>query len=290
MTTSEVREPIVAGQFYPASPDRIRSAVEAYTSRYAPPDDLGALLGGVVPHAGWVFSGPTAAKVFKALSENAAPETVVLLGAVHRWGASQPAVYARGAWRTPLGEIAVDEDLAKALMDAAGDCLVAAPEAHRDEHSIEVQVPFVQVLFPEARILPIAVPPGETAAALGQPLAVLSDRGKEITLVASTDLTHYGMGYGAPEHGSFPEARDWMVQNDKRMLDLITALKAEEICSEAARNQNACGPGGVAAVAAASRELGARGGRLLEYTTSADVLDEPHADRAVGYAGIVFER
>ncbi len=290
MATSEVREPVVAGQFYPAAPDGIRRAVEQYTARYAPPDDLGAVLGGVVPHAGWVFSGPTAAKVFKTLSECSAPETVVLLGAVHRWGVSQPTLYAKGAWRTPLGEVAVDEDLAKALIEAGGDLLAVSPEAHAGEHSIEVQLPFVQVLFPEARILPIAVPPGETAAALGQQLAALAGSGKGVTFVASTDLTHYGMGYGAPEHGPFPEARDWMRQNDKRMLDLVTELKPDQICDEAARHQNACGPGGLAAVTAVSRELGARGGRLLEYTTSADVLDEPHADRAVGYAGIVFER
>jgi len=97
------------------------------------------------------------------------------------------------------------------------------------------------------------------------------------------------MGYGVPDHGPLPEAMPWMRENDMRVVRMAEGLKAEEICREAARHHNACGAGAMAAAVSGSRVLGAVSGRVLEYTTSAEVLRERHTDRAVGYAGIVFE-
>lgn len=291
MKDSCVRRPVVAGRFYEGSRSALEKAVDACVGDYAPPADLGDLVGGIVPHAGWMFSGPTAAKVFKTLAQKTNPEVYVLLGAVHRGGVGGGAVFPRGAWATPIGQVAVDDVLASAVVEAAGGLVREYADAHEGEHSIEVQIPFIQILSPEATIVPIAVPPGDSAVSIGEAIAkVLQDSPKKAVLVASTDLTHYGMDYGLPDHGPFPGAMPWMRENDTRIIRLAESLQAEEICPEAAANHNACGAGAVAAAVSGARTLGAESGRVLEYTTSADVLREKYTERAVGYVGIVFER
>ena len=291
MSGSKVRSPVVAGRFYEGRRATLKRAVADCVGEYAPPEEIGELLGGVVPHAGWVFSGPTAAQVFATLSEKTAPATYVLCGAVHQWGVKAASVYPAGAWATPLGEVAVDEPLAAAIIEAAGGIIVASASAHDGEHSIEVQVPFIQALSPEARIVPIAIPPNADSVRVGQAIAsALSKREQKCVVVASTDLTHYGMGYGVPDHGPLSEAMPWMRENDNRFIHLVESLRAEEIVPEAAARHNACGAGAVAAAVAAARELGAVRGRTLQYTTSADAMPEPLADRAVGYVGMVFEK
>jgi len=290
MSANRIRRPVAAGRFYEGTAAGLQRAVRACVGDFSPPEDLGLLVGGVVPHAGWMFSGPTAAKVFKTLAVAARPEVYVLLGAVHQWGVGAAAVYDEGAWVTPLGEIAVDAELARAILTAAGKLAGASRSAHDGEHSIEVQLPFIQALSPEATIVPIAVPPGDEVVALGEAVGRTANASpKRVVIVGSTDLTHYGMGYGVPDHGPLPEAMPWMRENDMRIVRLAESLSAEEICREAARHHNACGAGAMAAAVSASRVLGAVSGRVLEYTTSADVLRERYTDRAVGYAGIVFE-
>lgn len=291
MTAGGIRRPVVAGQFYEGGRAALERAVASCVGDYLVPDDLGDVVGGVVPHAGWVYSGPTAAKVFRALAERAQPEVYVLLGAVHRWGAVHAEVYPAGAWATPLGEAVVDEELSAAIVQAGGGLVAASTEAHQEEHSIEVQVPFVQVLSPGAAIVAVAVPPGVEAVKVGEAIgAAIRSSAKKAVVVASSDLTHYGMGYGVPDHGPLPGAMPWMRENDMRIVRLAEALEAGRICPEAAAHHNACGAGAMAAAVSGARILGAERGRLLEYTTSADVLRETCADRAVGYAGIVFER
>jgi len=150
MRGNRIRQPAVAGQFYEGTAAALERAVKACAGGFSPPEDLGMVVGGVVPHAGWMFSGPTAAKVFKTLALAARPEVFVLMGAVHQWGVGAAAVYDEGAWATPLGEIAVDSELAEAILSAAGKLAGASRSAHEGEHSIEVQLPFIQVLSPGA--------------------------------------------------------------------------------------------------------------------------------------------
>lgn len=286
-----VRKPVAAGRFYEGSAYALERAVHDCVGGYAPPDDLGEVVGGIVPHAGWMFSGPTAAKVFFTLSVKAQPEVYVFLGAVHRWGVGVSGVYDRGAWATPLGEVAVDAEVAEAILSVADGLAEASPAAHADEHSIEAQLAFVQALSPDATIVPIAVPPGDGAAPLGAVIAqVVAASAKRIVVVGSTDLTHYGMGYGVPDHGPLPGAMGWMRENDMRIVRMAEALEADGICAEAAGHYNACGAGAMAAAVSAARCFGAEAGRVLEYTTSADVLPERGADSAVGYVGMVFTR
>jgi len=285
-----IRRPVVAGQFYPA--DRagcVRMIEECLPDRL--PDDLPErIVAGVVPHAGWVYSGPTAAKVFAAIRARSAPETFVLLSAVHRWGAAWPAVYPSGAWATPLGEAEVDADLAQAVLEEGKGLLVDAPEAHAGEHSTEVQVPFIQHLFPNARILPIMVPSDEGATSVGEVVArAIGAADREVVVVGTTDLTHYGaMYYGFAPAGTGERALEWVRANDERLINLMLEMRAEEIVPETEAHRNGCGGGAVAATVAAARALGAERGVLLEYTTSHHVRPHGPATDFVGYAAVVF--
>lgn len=285
-----VRPPARAGQFYESSPKALRRHVAACLGEWRPPEGMGPLVGGVTPHAGWVFSGPTAAKVFAALAAER-PDTFVILGAVHFWHGRSAAVFPAGAWATPLGEAAIDEALAAEIIALGKDRIQASVSAHDTEHSIEVQVPFIQALCPEAGIVPVAVPPAADVRAVGAAVAaaVRASR-KKAVVVASTDLTHYGMGYGSPDRGPLSKAMPWMRENDRRIIRLVESLRAEEIVAEAEAHANACGAGALASATAAAAGLGATTARLLEYTTSADVLRDAGDDRAVGYMGMVFEK
>jgi len=291
--TIQTRKSIVAGRFYPASrPECEAQLDECIPTPVDPPAPDAALFGAVVPHAGWVCSGRITGHALKALADRTDPETVVLIGAVHSIRGRRAALYDRGAWETPLGEIAVDETLADLISEEEGE-IDRDREAHSAEHSLEVQVPFIQRLFPSAKILPIMVPPsdvsGQIGGAIGRKIAAADVR---VIIVGTSDLTHYGPSYRMTSQGAGQEGLDWAKNvNDRSMIDRILAMDAEGIVSEAAQHRNACGSGAIASTIAACRALGARRAVLLEHRTSQEtlkgMLPEPVAD-AVGYAGIVF--
>jgi AmmeMemoRadiSam system protein B len=285
-----VRSPSVAGMFYPADPADCRAQITEYLSRAVIPDIEGAVLGGIVPHAGWVYSGQTAAQVFAALGAQQAPETVILFGAVHSWGVSSASVYGSGAWRTPLGDLSVDEELAAELVRTSRGAVQDRPEAHLNEHSLEVQLPFIKHLFPTTRIVPIAAPPDRTAIGVGELAAQAATRvGRKAVAIGSTDLTHYGPRYGLAPAGRGARARAWIQQNDARLLDLVLKMRAEEVLDEAAVHWNACGAGAVAATIACVSAWGATRGILLGYTTSHDVMPVGEPGDMVGYGAVVFQ-
>jgi AmmeMemoRadiSam system protein B len=278
-----------AGSFYPSDARSCRQQIEECLGDYQPPAEPGRIVSGIVPHAGWIFSGPTAAKVFKSAKEKAAPETFLIFGAVHVWGVGKASMSTQGAWETPCGTIAIDEELANVIQHAIADNVTVNAAAHDREHSIEVQIPFIQYLFPEAKILPIMVTPGSWAADLGQKIGkLLAEQEKKVFVLGSTDLTHYGPSFGFTPYGVGTKALTPMKDNDRRIIDLAIAMKAEEVVNEAEEHRNACGAGAIAATVAAAKELGAQRGYLLEYTTSQDVMPERQATDFVGYAGIIF--
>jgi MEMO1 family protein len=246
------------------------------------------IVAGVVPHAGWVYSGAVAAQVFENIHRKQHPATFVFFGTAHRWTGGN-AVYARGAWATPLGEIGVDEELAAAILKQADGLAEENPAAHDGEHAIEVELPFVKHLFPEAKIVPISVAPDESAVPLGEIVAgVVKQAAHPVAVIGSTDLTHYGDSYHFTPAGYGPGAREWMKANDARILRLAGQMQADEIVEEGLRHHNACGPGALAATVAAAARLGAERGYLLNYATSFDVDPEPEFEMAVGYAGILY--
>jgi len=282
----EARRPS-ASQFYPADCGR---AAEALLRGFVPPKVPDPIVGGIVPHAGWQYSGAVAAKVFGSIRAQRQPATFVILGAVHRW-AGINGVYARGAWSTPLGPVPIDEDLAGQILEETTGWTVDDPSCHTGEHSIEVELPFIKHLFPDARVVPVAVNPDSRAVPLGRQIGgILRDRGADAVVIGSSDLTHYGDIYGFTPAGFGARAHRWMENNDERILRLVETMSDSEIPEEAHRHRNACGAGAIAATIAAARVLGAGCGRVIEHTTSHDVLPEGEFRMAVGYAAVLFSR
>lgn len=293
-----VRTPFRAGSFYDAEPDACRKHAQHLIDAAELPGDLpGLCLAGLVPHAGWSFSGRLAALTLKAVLRDPLPETLILFGADHT-GAShsgKPAgqVYPGEAWQTPPGELAVDVDLAQALLEhpQAGLLLAANPQAHAREHSIEVQLPLIQLLAPDVKILPITMPSASVAIEAGQAIAAATQGGPRVAFVGSTDLTHHGGHFGNPG-GYGEDSEAFARRNDQRMLDCIRSLAVDEILPEAQSHHNACGPGAIAATLAAARQLGATDVRVLAYTNSYEIVRQqmPHVrdDTTVGYASVVL--
>jgi AmmeMemoRadiSam system protein B len=286
-----VRDPRVSGAFYPRSREACVREMDAVLRRAAETaGDASTPFGGIAPHAGWSFSGPTAARVYDALRRAGDFDTFLLFGAVHTWGVGRAAIFPEGAWLTPLGEARVDAELATAAAERAGRRAGPDAGAHTAEHSIEVQVPFVQHIFPQARILPVAVPSGEDAPAVGTACAEAARAlDRRPAVIGSTDLTHYGPRFGFAPQGAGEEAHAWMKDvNDRTFLDRIVTLDARGALSAAAENHSACGAGAAAAALAAARVLGAEKGELLEHTTSHEVMPERTASDFVGYAAVIF--
>jgi AmmeMemoRadiSam system protein B len=290
----QTRKAFVAGQFYPGQNDscidEINECLDARTLSGALPETVVA---GIVPHAGWTFSGSLAAMVFSAIKQqHEKVHTFVIFGAAHGYFGQSPALYARGSWMTPVGEVAIDEELADAVLSAGP--AVSDAGAHRAEHSIEVQVPFMQYLFPGAKLLPILVPPREQAVALGNSIGQIinKEEHKKIVCIGSTDLTHYGPRYGFTPMGVSADALKWADSvNDKKFIDLALKLEPERLLADAAENCNACGAGAAAAAIAAAKQIGKTEGLLLVHANSNEVMlrkmGTASAD-SVGYAAIVF--
>ncbi len=284
----------MAGQFYPGSGDEcvdeIKQCLEEAPLNMPLPEKIVA---GIVPHAGWTFSGSTAAIVFAAIKKkHPVVDTFVIFGAAHSYIGQPPAVYDKGVWVTPLGEIAIDEELAGAVIESK--TAISDRNAHDSEHSMEVQVPFIQYLFPKARILPILTPPVEQAIQLGEIVgSIISiDNERKIVCLGSTDLTHYGPRYGFTPMGTGKDALKWAMDvNDRQFIDYSLKMQPDKMLESANENYNACGAGASAAVVAAAKYLGKKKGVLLAHTNSNEIMLRKMGEtsrESVGYAAIVF--
>lgn len=284
------RQPAVAGAFYPAEPERLGPLVETLFARAAEtrrPEGLipDAVLGLLVPHAGLVYSGAIAALGW-AVAGEMRPATIVLAGTDHQALAEGVGVWTGGPWRTPLGEVAIDAELARRIA-ALGAPYASDDWAHLTEHSLEVQLPLLAHACPEARIVPLAVSPRleahvEAGILLGRLLAELRAAGERIVLVASSDLAHY------------PPA-DVCDAADRELLEPLARLDADGLLAVEAKLLRAnlpglvCGMCGIDPVRfslAALVEMGASHGLLLGAATSADEGGDRR--RTVGYAAIAF--
>jgi AmmeMemoRadiSam system protein B len=280
--------------WYPQDAAGCRRMVDGFLQDATLPADLpSSPVAGIAPHAGWVFSGPVAAHTYKALStREQPPDTVVVFGAGHSRVSypRRPAVFAEGAWDTPLGTLPIDDRLAGRLL-AATDLAEENSGAHDQDNTIEIHTPFIKHLWPDARLLPITMGRFRPAGELGRILArLLSDSGTSAVLVGSTDLTHYGRDYyGWAPQGTGDAAHEWSKQNDRRFIEKVLAMADDELVDEAQDRHNACGGSAVAATVAAAAALGAAKGHLLVHTTSHEVQpDGRTAANFVGYAAIVF--
>jgi MEMO1 family protein len=299
MSTSAARQPVRAGSFYPASARACAEEIDAcrHLAVKLPAEVRGArIFGGVVPHAGWVYSGATAAAVFEALVQSAEkPETVIIFATCHRGEVRAPSLQRSGSWMVPSGEVFIDEELAGAMLDEAGASrsLIDQPEAHRGDHAIEVNLPFLMAMLPGARFVPVAMPHSDDGPASGEAAArAVKKLGRRTVALASTDLTHYGANYyGWAPKGEGPGAHRWSKDvNDRRFIERLIALDAKGAYDAGEEDGSACGPAAGAAVAAFARAFGATRGVLLEHVTSWERAKSEQSEPTdfVGYAAMVF--
>lgn len=281
-----VREPDFAGAWYPYKKAAVLKTIKEFEADARGPRELtGDLVGGIVPHAGWYFSGKLACNVIKVLSERSKADTVVIFGTHMRPG-QMPTIFKGGPWWTPLGEVAVDEELVD-LLTAGIKFDIETPQHHDNDNTIELQIPFVRHYIPEARVVTIGAPPSDRSFDIVKALVKgAADLGRRMVVIGSTDLTHYGPNYGMMPHGIGEKAVKWVKEvNDRKAIDLMLALDHEGLIEEALDNHNACCMGAAASALLAGKMLGAKKGEVLAYYTSYDV--EPGTS-FVGYAGIVF--
>lgn len=264
-----LRHPAVAGSFYPGEP----AAVQAALDRLLPPLEAHPARAVVVPHAAWRYSGAVAGETY---AQVAAPRLVVLLGPNHRGTGRPGAVWPRGCWVYPGGEIPVAESLAAALLAATED-LGPDRHAHANEHSLEVQLPFLHRRRPDLAIVPIVLGSSEPGfcRAVGEALGrVLGAWTEPVLVVDSTDLNHY-------------EDQATTVWKDRRAIDAILALEPDALWHAVrAHAISMCGLAPTLALLHAVPHLGAREARLVRHATSGDVSGDRTA--VVGYAGIVL--
>jgi len=275
-----------AGSWYPAHAEECRRQIRTFGDLYPVPDaDSGDWVGGIVPHAGWVYSGGIASSVIRAISGTAVPDVVVVFG-MHMRPNQQPRLMTRGSWETPLGDIPVETSLAAALADQF-EFSVDQPGDFNRDNTIELQTPLIKHFFQSAAMVPIGVPPTAAATDIGRAVSLTARRlGLQLVVLGSTDLTHYGPNYGFSPAGSGARALGWVRDvNDRKMVEAILGMDSRRIVVEGLENQNACCSGAAAAAVAAAAAMGARTPQLVAYATSAERIP---GESFVGYAGILF--
>jgi AmmeMemoRadiSam system protein B len=276
-----------AGSWYPAREEACTQQIEAFGKTPAAPPISGAWLG-VVPHAGWAFSGRLAAQVFRCLGNGDGDEVelVIVLGG-HLSPKDPVVAMCEGEWETPLGAFPIHEGCAEMLKALPGLVLETESRNYPD-NSTELQLPFARYHFPHAELLPLRVPPGAAAQKLGLLLAgYLEASGLRSAVVASTDLTHYGPNYGFEPKGSGPEALRWASEeNDQDFIRAVEAGEGEAIISVAARQRNACSAGAVAAINELARARG-QSFNVIGHSTSA-TAQLGDTRNFVGYLGGVY--
>ena len=269
----EIRRSVIAGSWYPGSRADLERTVDGFLANVEEGKVKGQLIGLIAPHAGYIYSGQVAAYAYKQL-EREAFDTVAVISPVHRMYLASVAVTTYRYYETPLGLVEVDSELVEALGREVGLQRVGRDE----EHSLEIQLPFLQRALGEFTLLPIMMgdQSWETEQALGQALAKAL-KGKKALLVASTDLSHF-YDY------------ETAVSLDRVVLRHIEAFDPEGLAWDlAARRCEACGGGPVVAVMLAARALGANRATVLQYANSGDVTGDRR--RVVGYAaGAVYGR
>ncbi|MEB3773328.1 MAG: AmmeMemoRadiSam system protein B [Desulfurococcales archaeon] len=279
------RRPAHAGTFYPGTRGELVKAIEdSFTHPLGPGslprgDGEDRSVGYIVPHAGYMYSGPVAAHSYYHLSREPRPSVVVIAGPNHTGLGMLAAVYKEGVWETPLGEVQVDSEVSRLIVSYTR-MYGFDEEAHRYEHSVEVQVPFLQYIYGEdLRIVPIVIGLQNPDASRDLAWAlykIIVENGVDLVFLASTDFNHY-------------EPHDVTVEKDMEAINAIKSLDIDRLFRVIEeRYITMCGPGPAAVLMELSRKMGGKEPVLLKHATSGDVT----GDRSwvVGYASIKFPR
>jgi AmmeMemoRadiSam system protein B len=265
--------------WYPGGKEQTIRNIEEFRLSLAKP--AGTAIAGVAPHAGWSFSGSIACHVFQSISTDA--QTIVVVGGHLAPHSGLLAAFEQG-YETPLGVLDADMELLEVLRDSC-----SLREDRYADNTVEIQLPLLKYLHPEARALHLRASPSAEALQLGEELASAAERlGRNIAVVGSTDLTHYGDNYGFTPQGTGARAVKWVKEvNDRRLIDALLAMELEDALDLAGREHSACSVGGAVAAARFAERNGAARGELLEYRTSYDLSPSPFF---VGYGGIIYPR
>ena len=267
-----IRPPAVAGRFYPDDPERLRAAVDSFLA--GGEEEKIRVRACLVPHAGYIYSGSVAGEVYRRIE---IPSRVILVGPRHFPRGAPLAILSEGAWETPLGMAPIDSPLAEKIVRAF-PLLREDAVAHSAEHSLEVQLPFLQRLNPSFTFVPIVIGPAqsETLEALGHALAnVIAAESEPVLLIASSDMNHY-------ESAAVTRVKD------RKAIDQILALDPRKLFDTVRDEEiSMCGYAAAVAVMIAARDLGATDAKLVRYATSGEVNGD--MQEVVGYAGMVIK-
>ena len=282
---AKIRRPCQAGAFYEGTAESLKRQIEnCFLHDFGPgkiPEVAKAgprnIIGLVCPHAGYMFSGPVAAHAYYQLALDGKPDVVVFFGPNHTGYGSALAVMDEGFWRTPLGDVEVDGETAKQIVHESR--IVDVDEsAHRLEHSIEVQLPFLQYLYgSQFKIVPICFLMQDLSSAMDVGKAVAKVLvGKNAVIIASSDMTHY-------------EPQERAAKKDRLALEAVEAMDETKFYSTIeAHNISACGYGPISALIVAAKVLGAKEAKVLCYKTSGDIIGDYSS--VVGYAAVCFTK
>jgi AmmeMemoRadiSam system protein B len=267
-----IRLPSVAGQFYPANPRELSSLIHRYLKENGEQEKI-KVRACVVPHAGYIYSGHVAAAVFSRIE---IPGKILILGVRHQPHGEPLAIMSHGQWRTPLGDVTIDRALGLRLRGACPE-LQEDEVAHSREHSLEVELPFLQVLQPEFLFVPIAFGMTEVdeLVKIGEGIAeVVGKLEEEVLMVTSSDMNHY-------------EDEATTRRKDQRAIECMERLDPQGLYDVCKRERiSMCGLGPAIVTLSAVKKLGIKSGELIKYATSGEIsLDY---DRVVGYAGMIF--
>lgn len=267
-----IREPIVAGQFYPSSPSSLEAQISKFIDKKAQKEEV---IGLVSPHAGYVYSGAVAGAVMSRIKFK---DTFIIMGPNHTGYGKPFSIMTEGVWKTPLGSIEIDSQLGKKIL-AESRNLEEDQVAHLYEHSVEVQIPFLQFLKQDFKIVPIVLSYGPRAVykEIGKAIAkAIKDLKAEAIIIASSDMTHY-------------ESQESAKRKDTQAINAILELNEDELLNRIEKlNISMCGYAPTVSLISAAKELGAKRAELVKYQTSGDVTGDYSG--VVGYAGIIVKR
>ena len=286
----EKKQAVFAGTWYPGTARECEAAILQFLKE-GQGRLSGDFVGGIVPHAGWYFSGSIAARVIASLApeqkDPRAVDTIVLFGA-HMHRQSEPFIMTQGWIETPFGDIEVDEELVKNIAKGVS-IRQRSPNRFPDENTLELQYPFIRYFFPKAKIVVAGVAPSSFAAIIGGMAVAEAERlGRNIRVIGSSDMTHYGPDFGFTPAGLGEKSVEWVTgENDKNAIAAMEKMDEAGIIAQGRDHKNMCCAGSVAAAIAACKKQGAVKAIALDYATS---FERSRSDSFVGYAGIVYAR
>lgn len=281
------RKAVYAGSWYPDKPKACEREIQAFLSEGNQKKISGeSILGGIVPHAGWYFSGAIACNVIDAVFRTEQKPDVALIFGMHLNRQSGPFIMAQGAWQTPFGEVEIASELAGRLTQRF-DFIVETENRFVSDNTIELQLPFIKYFSKHTKILPVGAPPSSVSLDIAK-AAVEEARALNLSLavIGSTDLTHYGPNYGFTPFGTGEKALSWVREvNDASIIQKMRDMDPDAVIRSSLESKNACCGGAAAAAIEALNQLGATRSELFSYQTS---HEKSPSDSFVGYAGVVF--